>query len=756
VLCVAFSPDGKTVASGGREGGLYLWDARTGKEIAALPRHRLGVQSITFSPDGKLLASSGGDPALRLWEIAAGKERRIFSGQGGEVASVCFSADGKTLASGDDSGTARLWDVATGRERIAINHPRYALASVSLSPDGKILASGSCRDGVRLWNAQTGKMLRNLIDSDRIDNHVAFTRDGKRLLVTGSRIALWDVQTGKKMKDLARCYEGIPVAAVSADGRLLAIAGFADRRDVRVWNLNVVDEPICIPGGERGASSLAFAPDGKTLALGTFEGRLCLVDITTGKDRIEVEGHLGPVNGLGFAPDGKTLATSGDRTVRLWDMKRFRQRDSLQHDEDTWSVAFSLDGRLLACGTGNPESERRQGAVYLWDAATRKRQATIRDPAESQCVRSLSFSSDSELLAWAGNCKEAQPRVWHVPGSKQLTPLSTWERIGATVVAFAPDGRTLATTGRSNDIHIYQLPTWRERRVLEGNHGTVRTIAFSPDGLLLASAGWDSAIRVWETPTGHEIRRWTGHQGGIEALVFFPDSRRLAVAGVDGVIRIWDVLGGELRSRLEGHRGEVTCLAVSPDGKLLASGSRDGTVLLWRVDNLPALTVTPLPASELDALWDTLGSTNAAEGYRAVGTLASMPQQSVAFLEERVFRSLPTDAQVQRWIEELDHRRYPVRQQAERQLEQWTHLTAPAMRKALEGGPSLHVRRRIEDIVSRLDWPVGHFPEAVRLQRVVRALELAGTPRARHLLARLVDFDFPDARAALMRLQQRR
>jgi WD40 repeat protein len=278
VYSVAFSPDGKILASGSWDNTIKLWDVATGREVRTLKGHTNSVNSVAFSPDGKILASGSLDETIKLWDVATGREIRTFSGHTASVWSVAFSPDGKLLASGSWDETIKLWDVATGEEIHTFKGHTDHVESVAFSPDGRTLASGSWDETIKLWDVATGKELRTLKGHTDYVRSVAFSPDGK-LLASGSvdhTIKLWDVATGREIRTLS---------------------GHTD------W-----------------VESVAFSPDGKTLASGSYR-EIKLWDVATGRELRTLKGYTGYVYSVAFSPDGKILAFgSQDETIKLWDV----------------------------------------------------------------------------------------------------------------------------------------------------------------------------------------------------------------------------------------------------------------------------------------------------------------------------------------------------------------------------------------------------------------------------------------------------
>ena len=573
IRAVAFSPDGKVVASSSSDKTIRLWEVETGRMLRVLDYHRDSVTSVVFSPDGKTIASGSLDKTVALCDVKSGRLIRTLADHRDEVNSVAFSPDGKTIASASRDETINLWDANTGEVIHSIEAPASEFRAVAFSPDGKILASGSADKTVRLWQVSDGQMIRALDGHSSAIRAVAFSPDGQVIASSGNDnvIKLWNVETGLPGRTL-QGHSGIVTSIVfSQDGRSL-FSGSHDKT-IRVWDVQNGKLTRTIEGASATITSIALSPDGNTVAAGSWTS-IELCSSVTGKWVRSFEGRLSNVRAIAFNPDGKTLASATGNKIKLWDCSSGGLINTLDgHSSQVNAIAFSADGKMLASASADK-------TIKLWNVATNKPIRALTGHVSN--VSALAFSPDGRLIASGSIDKTV--RLWDVQSGKSLRTFEGHFTL-ISALAFAPGGKVIASGSYDNSIKLWDVDSGKAIYTLTGHASEVTDVAYSPDGTMLASCSRDKTIKLWDPQTGQLIRTLEGHAADVFAIAFKPDGKALASGSYDKTIRLWDPQSGKLIRALEGHSGPVAAVAFSPDGRFVVSGSEDASVKIWSPDN---------------------------------------------------------------------------------------------------------------------------------------------------------------------------
>ncbi len=596
LLGVSYSPDGKRLATcaGTPAPGLLsfvncqvaIWDIPEGRLIQTLEGHANVVFSVAFSDDGKRLATASRDKTAKVWDVQTGKELFTLKGHDQQVRSVAWSPDGKLIATAGDDRQVIVWAAADGSKKLTYKcHIGIAIHVTFSSDSTRVASSETFGDGsVYVWEAATGRDIAGLPCNSFLVRGTAFSPDGQRTVtVTDNPVCqVWDVATAKELFTLQGHASHVLAVAWTPDGKHIVTSSLDGT--LKVWNADAGGELRSSTRQDMTPCALAVSPDGQRAAAGfggTAGGSVRFFDVASAEERPAPDTHRGPVRGVAFSPDGRTLASAGqDRTVKLWDLAGWKAGETLppvrtlcRHEDAALSLAFSPSGKWLA-------SAGADKTIILWDVETGRPVHTLTGPSPPSTVPA--FSPDNRTLAAGG--EDGKIQLWDLATGKPKEPLHR-HATRVQAIAFSPDGLLLASA-EAGSVQVHETAGGRLRHTYKPVSVPLG-LAFSADGRTLAAvtALPEAALYLWDLGDNRQsIHR--GHIDDVGALAFHPGEQRLATGGRDGTLRLWTIGPEGTRMRVIGpgpFGKQLFQVAFAPGGRFLATANENGTVAIFRM-----------------------------------------------------------------------------------------------------------------------------------------------------------------------------
>lgn len=584
ISSAVFSPDGQWLAIGIGD-KIHLWQMPENKHCITFQGHTAWIQAIAFSPDGKRLASGSHDQTVRLWDVQTGQCLKTLRGCTGGIQAVAFSPNGSMLATGSHDQTVRLWDSATWDCLHVLQGHTRQLWFVLFTPNGEILISGSDDQTVRLWDVRTGECLRQLEIHINWVLSIALSPDGRTLAVgsDNTKVQFWDMSTGKCLGILSNYTGQVWALAFSPDGKMLATG--SEDRTVKLWDIETGE---CLQNCQAHSHRVwlvAFS-GGRTIVSISEDETIKLWDVHTGECLRTWQGYTNWIFSVAFGFNGQILASSSkDRLVRLWNASTGEFLRTLQgHANTVSSIAFApqqVDASEIAnsrCGDRLASASDDQ-TVKLWDVQTGECLKTF--VGHTDWIQSVHFSPDGQMLATGS--RDQTVKIWDVDTEKCLQTL-TGHTHRVRSVMFNPQGTMLVSSSDDRTIKLWQVKTGRCLQTLQGHQDLVLSVAFHPSGDWIASAGADRTIKLWNISTQQCVRTFVGHTHRVRSVAFSADGQRLTSGSDDQMVKVWDIETGNTLVTLQGHTKTIWSVAFNPVSQILASGSEDESIKLWNVE----------------------------------------------------------------------------------------------------------------------------------------------------------------------------
>ena len=578
VRSVAFSPDGKYVATGGDDKTIKLWEVSTKKVIKTLKGHVGEVTAVAFSPDGKYIVSGDNkeDSALKLWEVSSGREVRSLEGQLA-VYSLTFSLDGKHVISGGLSHdeTIKLWDVSTGRVTRVFSGHRDWVRTAAISPDGKYVVSGGDDKTIKLWDVSSGRKVRTFQGHGSRISAVAFSPDGKHVVSgSGETLKLWDVSSGRDIKTIRGHTDDINSVAFSPDGKYIVSGD--DNGTLKFWDIATTSALLTLYEKDSAkANSVVFSPDGRHVVSGDDHGALKFWDLSKKSNIKTFKGHSIVFKSAAFSPDGRyVVSRSVFGHLKLWDIKTGMEIKSFigghVKDVKSWDVSperkFSPDGKHVVSLSGSSDQ------ILIWDISTGMKVRTIEDDD----ISSFAISPDGRYIATgSGIYTKKFGKLWDFYSGRKIKDLTFRKGrdifgdtiyISSDSLDFSPDGRYVVSSYYiDHEFYLLDVSTDRKVRTFKGHTDYVNSVAFSPDGKYILSGSRDKTLKLWEVSSGREVRTFEGHKSHVSSAAFSANGEYAISTSSDSTVRLWSIKSGKEIAMIINFKGEEWVI-MTPEG----------------------------------------------------------------------------------------------------------------------------------------------------------------------------------------------
>ncbi|KAJ1308062.1 hypothetical protein OPQ81_002128 [Rhizoctonia solani] len=583
---LAFSKDGRRMASGAADGSITVWDFSNGRRLLGpLNQHQDIVYAIAFSPDGTRVASGSYDSKIYIWNSDSGDTLPVsFEGHTRSITGLIFSLDGAHLISSSEDRTIRIWNSSTGSQiGSALTGHEDCVMSIVLSSDGRQLVSSSDDHTIRVWDLKTGTTVIGPLKghTDWVDC-IELSPDNK-YIVSSSRdctVRVWSIEQGKTVVGpLTGHSDRVYSVSYSPDGKKIVSGGYD--QTIRVWN-SETGELIAGPFRQEGAVfSVLFSLDSTQVISGSSDGTIRIWDANHSVIGANTESgdRISHNLSIALSSDGaRVVSASSDYTIYVWDTQdgTLILGPLTGHTDSVQSVACTPDGTCIVSGS-------MDRTIRTWDARTG---LALADPftGHADGVNAVSVSPDGKLVV--SGSADYSIKIWDLKQGLEVIHPSVHHTGWVRTVDFSPNGSYIASGSDDTSVCLWDVQTGALIRKLEQHTSSVTSVAFSPDNRKIVSCSTDQTVLQWDVDTGAVLTR-QGHSSGLWAVSFSPDGSMIASGASDGTISLWDAeKGTALATPFRGHTTWVYSIVFTPESNHIVSGSWDGTIRFWDLNNI--------------------------------------------------------------------------------------------------------------------------------------------------------------------------